>query len=145
MNINYPLNNYNFYVYINNKQIGFQRITGMETSIEYETIPEGGLDYVHTLPIAITKEKSMIFEKGSGTFDATTPPFKVGERIRTPIHIFVIGDKAEFSRTMRPKKQYCILGAIVTKWSISEFNALTGETLMETFQINYSRLEEITF
>lgn len=141
MNRPYPLNGYNFYVFIENKQLGFQRITTIQTSIETEAIPEGGLNYVHTRPSPPKAANTMTFIKGSGTFENNNFPFKIGEAILQPIQIFAVDYDEKKGR--KPKKHYVVSGAIVTKWSLSDFDSASGQTLVETFEIQYNTLEQI--
>lgn len=139
----YPLSGYNFYVFINRNQLGFQRITNIQSSIETEVIQEGGVNYAYTLPAPPKQPNTMTFIKGSGTFENNQFPFKIGETIKDPIQIFVVGPDKEKGNKRVPRKHYCVSGAIVTKWSLSDFNSESGETLVESFEIQYHTLEQI--
>ena len=142
MNTQYPLNAYNFHVFIKNQELGFNKISNIKSQVEYEVIKEGGYEYVHTLPIAPTQMNILVFEKGSGTFDGLLFPFKVGERITDPIHIFVLGNR-DAAGYAKPKKHYCILGASVMKWSLAPLDSASGQVLIETFEMIYERLEQL--
>jgi len=141
MNRLYPLSGYNFYVFINKDQLGFQKITSIQASIETEVVPEGGVNYVHMLPAPPKQPNTMTFIKGSGTFENNEFPFKIGEVIKDPIQIFVVGPDKEKGRM--PRKHYVVSGAIVTKWALSDFDSSSGEALVETFEIQYNTLEQI--
>lgn len=135
----YPLTSACFDVYINKQGLSFQRISSITQSAETEIIAEGGADHVHILPAPTKQVNTMTFIKGSGTFVNTNFPFQVGQYITTPIQIFVF----EPNGARKLRKEYCIYGAFVTKWSLSDLNAEGSEKLLETFEIQYERLEEI--
>ena len=122
MNRQYPLSAYNFHVYIKNQAMGFNKISSIKWQTDYEIIKEGGYDYVHTLPIAPGQMNIMVFEKGCGTFDTFSFPFKVGQKVTDPIHIFVLGTR-DTSGYAKPQKHYCILGAAIHKWSLSPLDS----------------------
>lgn len=139
-----PLLAYNFHVYINNKAYGFQKISNIEQVIETEMITEGGCDYVKILPSPPKNINIMRFTKGAGTFEEETFVFKVGQYINSPIHIFVLGQTEENGKIVRkPRKHYCILGAMISKWNLSDFDAESSTMLIETFEIQYSKLEQV--
>jgi hypothetical protein len=142
MNRQYPLSAYNFHVFIKNQELGFNKISNIKSQVEYEVIKEGGYEYVHTLPIAPTQMNTLVFEKGCGMFDALQFPFKVGEKIIEPIHIFILGEK-DISGYAKPQKHYCILGASIMKWSLGPLDSFAKQVLLETFEMIYERLEEI--
>ncbi|WP_054741113.1 phage tail protein [Cellulosilyticum ruminicola] len=135
----YPLTSACFDVYINKQGLSFQRISSVVQSVETEIITEGGLGHVHILPAPPKQVNTMTFIKGSGTFRNEAFPFQVGQYIETPIQIFVF----EPNGARKLRKEYCVYGAFVTKWSLSDLNAESSDKLLETFEIQYERLEEI--
>ena len=118
--------------------MSFQKISSITASVETEIITEGGASHVHILPAPIKQVNTMTFSKGCGIFDIQTFPFKVGQYIDMPIQIFVFDQEAGWQL----RKEYCIYGAVVVKWSVTDLDAESSQKLIDTFEIQYERLEE---
>lgn len=142
MSYKYPIGTYHFEVYIGGIRLGFQKITNITVPAETEIIVEGGCDYVHILPGPVQNANTMTFYKGSGTFDPFIFPFSLGQYIDQTIHIIVYGPTIFQALPRLPRKHYCIEGAIVTGWQLSDLDAESGEVLIESFEIQYERLTE---
>lgn len=136
-----PIPGYKFMVYIQNVAMGFSKVTNIENSIETEPLQEGGVnDRVYSLRHPQSAERTMTFERGTvfstGALQMLlTFRFAVGQRLPEDIMILVMG------RNGIPAKTYFVHGAVVKKCAWSDLNAMSGELLMERFEIVYETLE----
>lgn len=138
----YPIGTYRFEVFINGWRLGFQKITNIMVPIETEVIIEGGCDHVHILPAPVQNANTMTFYKGSGTFNGMLFPFSLGQYIEETIHIIVFGAAPIPQLPQVPRKHYCVEGAIVKQWQLSDLDAQSNEVLIESFEIQYEQFKE---
>lgn len=139
-----PLPGYKFKVYLQGVQMGFSKITNLERVADTEPLVEGGVnDYVHSLRKPVSSERTMTFERGvigAGDLNVlstlATVNFKVGQRIPLDMVLTIAG------RDNKIGKIFFIQGAFVRKWSCSTLDAMSGNVLVETFEITYEKLAE---
>lgn len=135
-----PLPGYKFQVYIQNLCLGFSKVTNIENSIETEPLQEGGVnDRVYSLRKPQSTERTMLFERGIASrglvMMALSLRLAVGQRLPEDIMILVMG------RDGLPGKVYFVHGAVVKKCTYSDLDAMSGEVLLERFEIAYETLE----
>ena len=125
--------------------VRFQSVTGLDGTIETETVKEGGENrFEHVIP---TRRKfgPLILKRGllgpttSGitawlkrTFDDNTPNSQY-EVIKTVI-IKLLGEDHQ------PLMSWTVSNVWPRSWKIGELNAERSEVLIETLELNYTRL-----
>ena len=121
--------------------VKFQSVTGLDSTIDTETIREGGENrFEHVLPTR-RKYGPLILKRGllgpdtSGvtTWLKQTFDDEVYQALST-VHIYLLGEKHN------PILQWTINNVWPRSWKIGELNAERGEVLVETLELNYNRL-----
>ena len=121
--------------------IRFQSVTGLDSTLDTETIKEGGENrFEHVVPVR-RKYGPLILKRGmlrpqdskltgwlKGTFD--------GENVK-PIPTVVINLLGEDHQSLI---HWTINNVWPRSWKIGELNAEKGEVLIETLELNYNRL-----
>ncbi len=129
--------NYRFKVLIDNQVASFSKISGLTMDIETEVIAEGGHNasgYIVEVPAKAAKMLRLeggIYKSSNSLLERLRP----GMFLRRGIVIMVLGQQG----VMQTK--YSAEGAYVTKWEVSELNAESGQVLIHTFEIAYTRLK----
>lgn len=119
--------------------IGFNKISAIEQSVEYDTIKEGSGD-IHIIPKYISNPKSVTFSKGvaSASGDCIADLFKAGVCIDEIV--ITVGRKGYDTRF----RKYSLKNCVITKCSISGLDALKSEVLLEDFEVTYTNVCETT-
>ncbi len=128
-----------FRVYIGLFKMGFSKITGIETSVETEVMQQGGVnDYSYSLAAPQRTEKTMIFERGVAfSRGLLTPELTPGMRL-ADISIALCDNRGV------PIKMIFVTGGYVKKVSYGELDAMSGEILLERFEISYEMMKITT-
>lgn len=132
-----PLPGYRFIVSLNNILMGFQKITGMKSQIETETIREGGLNTrVHVLPKSCSAEQILRLEKGiyAGQIN---PLCLVGQKIPGVLNVMVMDNQR------KPLKTYLFTELIVKSWEVGEMSADQNGILVDHFEISYEDFQMV--
>jgi phage tail-like protein len=134
----YVLPAYNFEVKLDNLQLSFSKIQSIEIGIETEVLMEGGENrFVYSLVKPDSAEKVLIMERGvlSKAESSKKEALRVGT-VFTHMVITVLGHDRQ------SKKMYTASKVLLKKRSLSEFNALNGEVLIESLEFVYRELTE---
>lgn len=121
--------------------ISFQSVTGLDSTLETETIKEGGENrFEHVIPVR-RKYGPLVLKRGLLTpgESGITKWFKqvFDDEIVTPIptvHIKLLNEEHQ------PLMQWTINNVWPRSWKIGELNAERGEVLIETLELNYNYL-----
>jgi phage tail-like protein len=139
--------------------IRFQSVTGLDATLETETIKEGGENrFEHVIPVRrkygplvlkrgvlaynesdITKWLKMIFDEGFDYIeDLSKPPEERANEnnIRTidTVQIQLLNEAHQ------PLMTWTVNNVWPRSWKIGELNAERGEVLIETMELNYNYL-----
>ena len=118
----------NFLVNIGQHTFSFARIRNISEVLETEAVREGGDNWhVHALAKQLSSPQKLSMERGL----LADPDGKA------PVDLMVMQRGTK-------KKSYCFDQGIVTKWDISDFDALQGNVVYQTVEITHSGLHEIT-
>ncbi|WP_161887915.1 phage tail protein [Pontibacter russatus] len=119
----------------------FQSVTGLDATLETESIREGGENrYEHVVPVR-RKYGPLVLKRGllSPTESGLTAWFKEAfddEKV-TPIpdvDIMLLNEESQ------PLMYWTVNNVWPRSWKIGELNAERGEVLIETLELNYNRL-----
>ena len=130
--------NSNFLVNIGQHTFSFARIRNVSEVLETEAVREGGDNWhVHTLAKQLSSPQKLTMERGLlADPDGKAPvDLKPGTMVSSvTIVVMQRGSK---------KKSYYFDQGIVTKWDISDFDALQGNVMFQTVEITHSGLHQI--
>lgn len=121
--------------------IRFQSVTGLDSTLETETIKEGGENHFeHVVPVR-RKYGPLVLKRGLLTpgESGITKWFKKvfdDQQVRPipTVHIQLLNEDHE------PLIQWTINNVWPRSWKIGELNAERGEVLIETLELNYNYL-----
>ncbi|MDO4804336.1 MAG: phage tail protein [Lachnospiraceae bacterium] len=131
----YPLLNAAFQINIGSETFSFARIKNISEIIEVETVQEGGNNWtVHNLARPISSSHKLILERGFLVDGGCDPGLTAGSRVYD-VTIMVM----EHGKI---KKTYSFKEGIVTRWEISDFDALQGQVIYNTIEILHNGLSE---
>ena len=130
--------NSNFLVNIGQHTFSFARIRNVSEVLETEAVREGGDNWhVHTLAKQLSSPQQRTMGRGLlADPDGKAPvDLKPGTMVSSvTIVVMQRGSK---------KKSYYFDQGIVTKWDISDFDALQGNVVYQTVEITHSGLHEV--
>jgi len=121
----------------------FQSVSGLDSTLETETVKEGGENrFEHVIPVR-RKYGPLVLKRGilSSAESGITSWLKQAfddEKV-TPIgtvHIKLLNEEHQ------PLMQWTINNVWPRSWKIGELNAERGEVLIETLELNYNYLIE---
>ena len=121
--------------------IRFQRVSGLESTVEVRKFTEGGENlYAHSLPVSID-HGNLVLERGMVVgsplnieFNAAMTMFKF-----SPSNVMVTvfnGDKV-------PLAAWLFTKAFPVKWATSDLDAGRNEVTIDTLELAYARMQMI--
>ncbi len=119
----------------------FQSVTGLESSIDVETIKEGGENrYVHGLPgrakySALTLKRGMLKNAQSDITKWCVDAFKNNRVVPIDLQVALLGEDHA------PRIVWKVIHAWPKSWKFNELNAEKGEVFLETLELQYNRFE----
>ena len=128
----------NFLVNIGQHTFSFARIRNITDILETETVREGGDNWhVHSLAKQLSSAQKLTLERGllAGSDGNTPVDLKPGTMVSS-VTIMVMQRGAV-------KKSYYFDQGIVTKWDISDLDALQGQAVYRKVEITHSGLHEV--
>lgn len=127
------LYNYNFKVSIGQSVLGFRKISGIARNMEVFTYAEGGLnELVHVFPDRMKSAQSVHLESGI-LLGSVSPLHHIGVGIDCM--------RVEVLNAARiTQRVYTFKNLVITKWEVSEVNAMQADVLIETFEVVYGEV-----
>lgn len=126
--------------------IRFQSVSGLDATLETETVKEGGENrFEHVLPVR-RKYGPLMLKRGLLTPDESNLTMWLkrafDNEIVHPIKTLNITllNEGESNRSHEPLMYWTINNVWPRSWKIGELNAERGEVLIETLELNYNRL-----
>ena len=128
----------NFLVNIGQNTFSFARIRNISEVLETEAVREGGDNWhVHALAKQHSSPQKLTMERGLlADPDGKVPVVLMPGTMVSSVTIMVMQRGTK-------KKSYYFDQGIVTKWDISDFDALQGNVVYQTVEITHSGLHEI--
>ncbi|HLT06667.1 MAG TPA: phage tail protein [Cyclobacteriaceae bacterium] len=114
----------------------FQNVSGLEVSLETESIKEGGENrFEHTLPTR-TKYSDLVLKRGvlvdSGVIKWCRKAIERFEFEPTTVLVHLLNDNHDILI------EWKLFHAWPKKWSVAELNAEQSAVLVETIELNYN-------
>lgn len=121
--------------------IRFSKVSGIGSSVETQTLQEGGQNlYSHRLPKAIQYD-NLVLERGLAVgsllvaeFNATMSLFKFN-----PSNVLV----SLLDESALPISSWLFMTAYPVKWSISALDAESNQVVIESMELSYQRMQSI--
>ena len=127
-----------FNVILNGMPLGFSKISNISTTMEFETVVEGGVnDRVYYLPKPRQTMDKLILEYGIASGELLRTTLTAGYELTRGIIIMVMPEKG-----MVPTATYQANGGIVTKWEIDTLDATSSGLLIKKVEISHNGLSE---
>jgi phage tail-like protein len=144
---NYQTVNFHFKVQFdfdsdgNSIDVSFQSVTGLDSTMETETLKEGGENrFTHVLPLR-RKFGPLVLKRGLlGPDDSQlTTAFKAAfeNDVFTPFKLVTIHLLDETHQSLM---HWEVNNVWPLSWKIADLNAMEGVVLIETLELNYNRL-----
>lgn len=141
----YQTVNFHFRVDFNFEQDGvdirFQSVTGLDSTIDTETVKEGGENrFEHVIPVRrkygpLTLKRGILGPKDSRLTGWLKKAFDAEEvKPIASVNISLLGEDHQ------ALMHWTINNVWPRSWKIGELNAERGEVLVETLELNYNRL-----
>jgi len=119
--------------------IRFQKVSGLKTEVETETLREGGQNlYSHRLPTSV-KYENLVLERGMVVgsplnleFNATMSLFKFST---SNVLVTLLG------ANKLPLAAWLFMKAYPVKWSTSDLDATTPGLVIDSMELAYTRMQ----
>lgn len=125
--------NYQFQVWIENEKVSFSKISGLNMEVKTKVESKRGDGRLITAPANAPRKLRLqrgAYKDEKSLLNKLCP----GMYLEQGIIIAVLGQTGEIVMI------YAIDNAIVSKWEISEIDALRGQILVDTFEVTYTKL-----
>lgn len=133
-----------FRVYFGATLISFARVSNLQSSVEHESVAEGGLnDYIHVLAKPSTQSGSLTLERGvvaDASVNDVMRALAPGARISIPVTITLCHRGPE---GWTPVRSWGFEDGMVTRWEVSNLDGLGSEIAIEKLEISHAGLVEI--
>ena len=134
----------NFVLAIGQMLLSFSKVSNISRTLEYDSFVEGGLNtMVRSFVKPKQQQEILILEKGVNVNRiASIAAYEMiglrpGGRIKQAVTLVVLSEKEGMDR------YYSFDEGVVVKWEVGNLDAMSGEVLIERFEIAHSGLEEL--
>ena len=115
----------------NYDKVCFSKISGIESTLDYEEIQEGGYNAsAHLLPAPHKKHAALVLERGAAPYDSWINKLKPGMRLGTWLEVVLLDAAGN-----NTERRFLIQDGIVTKWEIAGLDVLGNNILVEKLEI----------
>lgn len=130
--------NSNFLVNIGPLTFSFSKVRSISDTLEVESIREGGDNWtVRSLAKPLSTGQKLILERGL----LTSPEGLPDVALTTGSLVYAVTIMVMHHGLMR--KSYYFERGIITRWELSDFDALQGQAIYKTIEITHSGLHEV--
>lgn len=128
--------NNRFQVFIGTHRLAFSKISGLGGGMSKEVYAEGGgIANTHVMRTPKTQLRAVTLERGLQVNKQTIKNLKPGA-FAPWVQIIVMGDNG------KPQYEYFLEEVWITKWEVSGLNALEGNVLIDTFEMEYTNIKK---
>jgi phage tail-like protein len=121
--------------------VSFQSVTGLDSTMETETMKEGGENrFTHVLPVRrkfgpLVLKRGLMSPQASQLTQSLQTAF--GTNFVTPFAVVTVHLLDETHQSLM---HWQLTNVFPLSWKIGELNSLQGEVLIETLEMNYNVL-----
>lgn len=118
-------------------KVCFSRISGIEGTLDYEEIYEGGYNAApYLVAVPHRTHTPLVLEKGAAQGDCWVNKIRPGMKLGTWLEVILLdGSGKETDRT------FSIQDGLVTRWEISGLDAMRNEILIERLEIMHEGIQ----
>lgn len=126
-----------FQVTIDGSIVSFAKVSGVESSMEYETLQEGGVNWgPQLLPLPQKQIKTMKFERGIQSQGSPAINLTPGLQLSTGIGVAVLNPEG------KAIARFTVKDVTVVKWELGGLDAQGNSVLLETFEVAYGSIKK---
>ncbi len=140
-------------IFPNLLDIRFQKVSGITSTIETTEIKEGGENlFTYNLPDRVTHE-NLVLERGMVIGSLLNLEFNAAmsfmEFLPSNVLVMLLGQpdlswlSIDLDRTDTPIAAWLFQNAYPVKWSVSDLDANENSVVIDTMELQYSRLQNI--
>lgn len=119
------------------QKMRFSKVSGLESSMEYEELAEGGKnDAPHILTVPHKKHAPLVLEHGIVPKESRFAKWKPGMRLGTWLSVIVLDEKGQLTGS-----RFWITDGIVTKRETGNLDAMGNAVLIERFEIMHDGIQ----
>lgn len=119
------------------EEVCFSKISGIESTMEYEEINEGGYNSSpHLVAVPHKKHSPLVLEKGAAPKDSWINRIKPGMKLGTWLEVVLLDTKGK-----ETDRRFSIQDGLITKWEISGLDAMGNEVLVERLEIMHEGIQ----
>lgn len=119
------------------QRMRFSKVSGLESSMEYEELSEGGKNEApHILTIPHKKHVPLVLEHGVIPAESRFAKLKPGMRLGTWLTVVLLDAKGELTA-----RRFWITDGIVTKREVGNLDAMGSSILVERFEIMHDGIQ----
>lgn len=121
--------------------VAFQSVTGLDSTLETETLKEGGENrFTHTLPVR-RKFGPLVLKRGLlGPAQSPLTKFLMGVFANDSFEPFDVVTINLLDENHQMLMCWAVNNVWPLSWKIGELNSMQGEVLIETLELNYNIL-----
>lgn len=124
------IKNDSFLVFIASNKLAFSKVSGLGGGVETDVYAEGGgVDSLHVMRKPKSSMRTIRFEKGLQTGKSKLSSLKPGLFVPS-IQILVM------SKNDKPIYEYYIRECWIKKWEISDLDAMRGDVIINTLEVD---------
>lgn len=121
----------------NNSKVCFSKISGIESTLDYEEIYEGGYnDAPHLAVVPHGRHAALILEKGAAPGDSWVNKIRPGMKLGTWLEVVLLDGKGR-----ETGQTFSIQDGLVTKWEVSNLDAMGDQILIERLEIMHEGIQ----
>lgn len=130
------LGNNRFIVCIGGKRLSFAKVSNLVHSVEYESIPIGGInDSVYIAQNPTRQPQTITFERAVQKTNDIIQKLKPGVHLGKQVEIMILNMEKKSSKI---EHSYYITDGVVTKCEISSLDAMGNEILIQKLEITHT-------
>ena len=121
--------------------IRFQKVSGLEATVDVTKVPEGGQNlYTQRMPQRVGYG-NLVLERGFVIGSALNMEFNVAMSLFkfAPCNVIV----TLFSEEAAPLAAWMFIKAFPVRWATADLNASEGNVLIDTLELAYTRMQAI--
>jgi len=118
-------------------KVCFAKISGIERTLDYEEIQEGGYNRSpHLVAVPHKRHAPLVLEKGAAPFDSWINKLKPGMWLGTWMEVVLLDANGK-----ETDRRFSIQDGMVAKWEIAGLNAMGNAVLVERLEILHEGIQ----
>ena len=121
------------------EKVCFSRVSGLERTMEFEEISEGGYnESPHLVAVPHKRHGVLVLERGMAPVDSWSSRVRPGMWLGTWLDIVLLDEKGK-----QTNRRFQINDGLITKWEVSGLDAMGSQLLVEKLEIMHEGIQSI--